>query len=42
MIPILGALSQQDIGAQMIPIKAHIVPVAVRTVVSFGIWLTEH
>lgn len=38
---ISGALSQRDIGVQLIHIKPHIVPGAVGTVVTFGIWLTE-
>lgn len=40
--PVLGALSQQHSGAQLIHIKPHIVPTVVRTVVTFGIRLTEH
>ena len=38
---ISGTLSQRDIGVQLIHIKPHIVPGAVGTVVTFGIWLTE-
>ena len=38
---ISGALSQRDIGVQLIHIKPHIVSGAVGTVVTFGIWLTE-
>lgn len=40
--PVLGALSQRDSGVQLIHIKPHFVPGAVGTVVTFGIWLTEH
>lgn len=39
--PVSGALSQQDVGVHLIHIKPHIVPGAVGTVVTFGIWLTE-
>ena len=39
--PVSGALSQRDIGVHLIHIKPRIVPGAVGTVVTFGIWLTE-
>lgn len=42
MAPASGALRQQDIGAQLILIQPHVVPGAVGTLATSGIWLTEH